>query len=146
MIWQAAMDFVSGIFKPAAGLIDNMHTSEEEKLALKNTLVELQNQVTIGQIDLLSKQMDLEKQLLDAQTSIINSEAKSESWLARNWRPITMLTFLILVVLQALGYITMQDKFIESFMTLVQIGLGGYVVGRSAEKAAPAIAKAIGSK
>ena len=35
---------------------------------------------------------------------------------------------------------------IFTFMTLVQIGLGGYVIGRSAEKAAPAVAKAIGKK
>lgn len=146
MIWRAAMDFVSGIFKPAADLIDNIHTSEEERLALKNTLVSLKNEVTKGQIALLSKQMDLEKQLLDAQTSIITSESKSESWVARNWRPITMLTFLTVIVLHSLGYIHLEEKFAEKFMTLVQIGLGGYVVGRSAEKAAPHIAKAIANK
>ena len=145
-MWKVAMDFVSGIFKPAAELIDNIHTSEEEKLALQNTLVKLKNEVTTKQIDLLSKQMDLEKQLLDAQTSIINTEAKSESWVARSWRPITMLTFLLIIVLNALGFIELQEKFAQDFMTLVQIGLGGYVVGRSAEKAAPAVAAAIKRK
>lgn len=145
-MWKVAMDFVSGIFKPAADLIDNVHTSEEEKLELKNVLVKLQNEVTTKQIELLSKQMDLEKQLLDAQSSIINAESKSESWMARSWRPITMLTFLVLIVLHALGVIKLETEFAESFMTLVQIGLGGYVVGRSAEKAAPAIAKAIAGK
>lgn len=78
-MWKAAMDFVTGIFKPATDLIDNVHTSEEEKLELKNVLVTLQNEVTTKQIDLLSKQMDLEKQLLDAQVSIINTEARSDS-------------------------------------------------------------------
>ncbi len=145
-MWQAAMNFVSGIFKPAVDLIDNVHTSEEEKLELKNVLVKLQNDVTAKQIDLLSKQMDLEKQLLDAQASIINTEAKSESWIARSWRPITMLTFLVIIVLHSLGVIELQEKFAQEFMTLVQIGLGGYVIGRSAEKAAPAVAAAIGKK
>jgi hypothetical protein len=145
-MWKAAMDFVSGIFKPAADLIDNVHTSEEEKLELKNVLVKLQNEVTTKQIDLLSKQMDLEKQLLESQASIINTEAKSESWLARSWRPITMLTFVVIIVLHSLGVIKLGDEFALEFMALVKIGLGGYVVGRSAEKIAPAIAAVIGKK
>ena len=145
-MWKAAMDIVAGIFKPAADLIDNIHTSEEEKLELRNVLVKLQNEVTTKQIDLLSKQMDLEKQLLEAQSSIINTESKSESWIARSWRPITMLTFLVIIVCHSLGVITLQKEFADSFMTLVQIGLGGYVIGRSAEKAVPAVAKAIGKK
>lgn len=145
-MWKTAMDFVAGIFKPAADLIDNVHTSEKERLELKNVLVKLQNEVTTKQIDLLSKQMDLEKQLLEAQTSILTTESKSESWIARSWRPITMLTFLVIIVLHSLGVKELKPEFAEQFMKLVQIGLGGYVIGRSAEKAAPAVAKAIGSK
>ncbi len=37
-------EFVSGIFKPAADLIDNLHTSEEEKLKAKAGLVALENE------------------------------------------------------------------------------------------------------
>ncbi|OEU63427.1 MAG: hypothetical protein BBJ57_06440, partial [Desulfobacterales bacterium PC51MH44] len=122
-MWQAAMNFVSGIFKPAADLIDNVHTSDEEKLVLRNAMAKLQNEVTVKQIDLLSKQMDLEKQLLEAQSSIINTESKSESWIARSWRPITMLTFLVIIVCHSLGLITLQQEFADKFMTLVQIGL-----------------------
>ena len=58
---KAAMDFVADIFKPAADLIDNVNTSEEEKLELRNVLGRFQNEVTTKQIDLLSKQMNLEK-------------------------------------------------------------------------------------
>jgi len=145
-MWKLAMDFVSSVFKPAAELIDNIQTSEEEKLKLKNVLVKLQNDVTTKQIDLLSKQMDLEKQLLDAQAGIINTEAKSESWIARSWRPITMLTFLVIIVLHSLSVITLKPDFANQFMTLVQIGLGGYVVGRSAEKLAPKVTEAIRKK
>lgn len=145
-MWQAAMNFISGIFKPAADLIDNVHTSEAEKLELRNVLTKLQNEVTTKQIELLSKQMDLEKQLLESQSSIITAESKSEAWIVKSWRPITMLTFLVIIVFHSLGIIGLQEQFADKFMTLVQIGLGGYVVGRSAEKAAPAIAKAIGRK
>lgn len=145
-MWQSIMNFVSGVFEPAADLIDNVHTSEEEKLKLKNMLVELQNEVTKKQIDLVSKQMDLEQKLLDAQSSIVQGEAKSSSWITTSWRPITMLTFLVLVVLNSLGFITLEEKFAHEFMVLVQIGLGGYVVGRSAEKAIPSIAKSLSTK
>ena len=140
------MNFVSGIIKPAADLIDNVHNYDEDKLALRNAMAKLQNDVTAKQIDLLSKQRNLDKQLLESQSSIITTESKREAWIARSWRPITMLTFLVIIVLHSLGVITLQNEFADKFMTLVQIGLGGYVIGRSAEKAAPAIAKAIGRK
>ena len=145
-MWQSIMNFVSGIFEPAAKLVDEVHTSEEERLKLKNALIELQNEVTKKQIDLVSKQMDLERQLLDAKSSIITEEAKSGSWITRSWRPITMLTFVGLVVLHALEVITLEGQFSHDFMRLVQIGLGGYVVGRSAEKAIPSIAKSLQNK
>ncbi len=144
-MWETITTFISGIFKPAADLIDNVHTSEEERLSLKNALVELQSEVTKKQIELVSKQMDLERQLLDSKSNIIMAEAKSESWITRSWRPITMLTFLVLVVLNSLGLITLEEQFSHDFMMLVQIGLGGYVVGRSAEKAIPSIVKSLGS-
>jgi len=56
------------------------------------------------------------------------------------------LTLLAIIVLHSLGIITLEAKFADQFMLLVQIGLGGYVIGRSAEKAAPALAAAIGKK
>ena len=83
------------------------------------------------------KVMDYEKQLLEAKASIITAEATGASWLQRNWRPITMLTFLILVVFDTFGMTTF--RLAEEAWTLLQIGLGGYVVGRSAEKIIPKI-------
>lgn len=145
-MWKDIIDFVSGIFKPASDLIDEVHTSEEEKLKLRNTLVELQNEVTTRQLELIGKQMDLEQQILEAKTSMMTAEAQSDSWLARSWRPITMLTFLSLIVLYALGLITLEARFAEDFMLLVQIGLGGYVVGRSAEKALPSLARSLAKR
>lgn len=109
-------------------------------------MAKLQDEVTTKQIELLGKQMDLKKQLLEAQSSIIKTESKSESWIARSLRPITMLTFLVVIVCHSFEVITLQKDFADSFMTLVKIGLGGYVIGRSAEKAAPAVAKAISRK
>lgn len=78
-----------------------------------------------------------------AAASIINTEAASKHWLAANWRPITMLVFVGLIVSRWLGWTApgMSEAEYLSVYDLVKIGLGGYVVGRSAEKIIPAVMK-----
>lgn len=122
------LSFISSIFKPAADLIDDLHTSEEEKLTLKREILKLENEVTL-------KAMELEKQLVEANASNIKAEATGHSWLQRNWRPITMLTFLVLVVFDSFGWLA--NPLAKEAWTLLQIGLGGYVAGRSIEKIVP---------
>jgi hypothetical protein len=119
------LSFIGGIFKPAAELIDNMHTSTEEKLTLKNKLTLIENTMT-------AKVIDYEAKLLSAKTSIITAEATGESWMQRNWRPITMLTFLGLVVCDSFGWLA--NPLAGEAWTLLQIGLGGYVTSRGVEK------------
>jgi len=74
--------------------------------------------------------------LLESQRDVIVAEAKSESWLARSWRPITMLTFVTLVVAKWLGFtapgITPEQEL--ALLDIIKVGLGGYVIGRSGEK------------
>lgn len=127
---MSVLDFISGIFKPAVDLVDNVHTSTEEKLVQQNVLATLQNQVT-------AKLIELESQTLAAQSKIISAEAEGQSWMQRNWRPVTMLTFLFLVVMDSFGWL--PNRLADEAWTLLQIGLGGYVVGRSAEQIAKKI-------
>ena len=117
---------VGSIFKPAADLIDNLHTSDEERLKIKQAMFELQ-------VEAFNKAEEYETKLLDAQSTIITAEASNGSFLASNWRPITMLTFLVLVVGDSLGLLA--TPLAPEAWTLLQLGLGGYVVGRSVEKA-----------
>jgi hypothetical protein len=131
------LSFISGIFKPAADLVDSLHTSEEEKLNLKKELTVVENQFA-------GKVLDYEMKLMESQASIIKAETTGHSWLQRNWRPITMLTFLVLVVLDSFGWLV-SDLAPEAW-TLLKIGLGGYVIGRSAEKIAPSVTEAIKGK
>ena len=119
------LSFIGEIFKPASDLIDNLHTSTEEKLTLKNQMAVIQN-------DMHSKIIDYETKLLSSKTSIITAEANGQSWMQRNWRPITMLTFLGLVVCDSFGWLA--NPLAAEAWTLLQIGLGGYVAGRSGEK------------
>ncbi len=122
--------FIGSIFKPAADLVDNLHTSEEERLNIKSQMFAIQSQLT-------GKMMDYEAKLVESKTKIITAEANGASWLQRNWRPITMLTFLVLVVADTFGLTTF--RLADQAWSLLQLGLGGYVVGRSAEKIVPKI-------
>lgn len=125
---------IVGVISPVTNLIDEMHTSDEEKLRLKNEMQKLQNQLAIEIMDFMSKQVE-------AQKEIIVAEIKN-GWLSRSWRPILMLTIVAIVANNYLVYpylsmftdkavvLTLPDK----LYGLMEIGVGGYVVGRSAEK------------
>ena len=114
--------FTTGVIGEIGKVIDNLFTSEEERIKAKNEVFKV------------LKEQQLELQRL--QTEIIVTEANG-NWLQRSWRPILMLCF---------GFIVMYVKFIaplfqlpippleNEFWNLLQLGIGGYVVGRSAEK------------
>lgn len=101
-----------------------------------------------AQVAELQKLIDLEMAKLDAQAKIIVSESEGSSWLQRSWRPITMLTFLCLVVGHFFGLegpnFGADDS--ANLFSLIEIGLGGYVIGRTAEKIAPSVVEALRGK
>ena len=116
--------FTGGLVKEIGNVIDKLFTTEEERLKAKNEIFKV----------LQEQQLELQK----LQTEIIVTEAKG-NWLQRSWRPILMLAF---------GFIVIYVKFIaplfslpippleDEFWNLLQLGIGGYVVGRSVEKVA----------
>jgi len=131
------VEAVTNLFSGLIGAIDDWHTSDEEKLDAKG-------RIFIAQAQLLNTAFDYEKNILEQQAKIITAEAQSEHWVTATWRPITMLTLMGCVVAHWFGFTPegMNQETIDNLFTLIQIGLGGYVVGRSAEK----VAKSIGYK
>ena len=71
---------------------------------------------------------------------VVLSETKGNT-LQRNWRPITMLVLVGIVVAHFFGLtdVNLTENEVDDVMTIIKIGLGGYVVGRSAEKIVPKI-------
>ena len=138
---MSILNFIGDIFGPAAKLVDDLHTSGEEKIALKAKLLEIQTGVIIRSIE-------LEKTALEAKTSIIVAEAKSGGWLTRSWRPMTMLA----LVASVLGYwfgLTppgIPEAIVERMFSLVQLGVGGYIASRGAEKIVPKIVEVMKQK
>jgi len=116
--------FSSGVIGEISKVIDNLFTTDEERLHAKNEMLKV----------LKEQQLQLQK----LQTEVILAEANG-NWLQRSWRPILMLAF---------GFIVIYVKFIaplfslpippleDEFWNLLQLGIGGYVIGRSAEKIA----------
>ena len=74
--------------------------------------------------------------------SIIKAEAQSSSWLAANWRPMLMCLFGMIILNNYIVYPYLSLFFEQAPMleipkdmwSLLKIGVGGYVAGRSAEK------------
>lgn len=99
--------------------------SAEQKTALRGQVLQLEGLVQ----DAITKTDQL-------RGNIIIAEAQGDSWLQRNWRPITMLVFVALIVAHWLGWsapgLTEQERL--AVFEIIKIGLGGYVVGRSVEK------------
>ena len=135
------MSFLSKIFSGGAKdildqggkIIDNISTSDDEKSKAKN--------------DLTNIVMTSLTNIQNAQKEIILSES-SGNWLQRSWRPIVMLSFAFIVVysffLQPAFFpkaVVVKDSLPDHFWTLLEIGIGGYVVGRSAEKVAATVTK-----
>ena len=95
----------------------------------------------------MSKQMnDYSTAVIESQSKIIQAEANSGSWLAQNWRPITMLIFVVIIANNYIiyPYLSMfTDKATmlqipDDMWSLLKIGLGGYVIGRSVEQSVKA--------
>jgi hypothetical protein len=101
----------------------------------------VQQEITLA---LLSNQAAMNQ----AAGDIIKAEAQSEHWLAACWRPIMMLTFGALIVARWVGWSApgISDAEVLKLWDIVQLGLGGYVIGRSVEKVAPSIAQAVSSR
>ena len=98
-----------------------------------------------AQAKLMQGLLEHDKEIQSAVADIIKTEASSSHWLAANWRPLTMLTFVALIVARWLGWTAdnmSEAEYIEVY-GLIKLGLAGYVIGRSAEKVLPGITKAL---
>lgn len=130
--------FLAELVSPITRLIDDLHTSEEEKLLIKSEMFKLQQDIT-------TKVIAYETQLMDNQSKIILAEAQGESWLQRNWRPLMMVWFAALLGMYWFGFtpLNLSQETLNQLFLLMQLGIGGYIVGRSGEKIIPQVVAAL---
>jgi hypothetical protein len=109
--------------------IDNLNTSDMEKLAAKEKLT--------------STVMSHLNDAMQLQQNIIMAEAQG-NWLQRSWRPILMLSFGFIIIYRYFIAPVFNLQAIDlplNFWDLLNLGIGGYVVGRSVEKVADTVVK-----
>jgi len=135
-----AFDPVSAAFDVGGKLIDRLWPDPDQRDQAKLKLMELQQSGALAQ---LAAETELSKGAAD----IIKTEAAG-GFLASSWRPITMLIFVGLIVARWFGLAApnLQEAEYLKLWDIVQLGLGGYVIGRSVEKIMPSIADVLGKK
>jgi len=135
-----AFDPVSAAVDVGGKLIDRLWPDPAQRDQAKLKLMELQQSGALAQ---LAAETELSKGAAD----IIKTEAAG-GFLASSWRPITMLIFVGLIVARWFGLAApnLQEAEYLKLWDIVQLGLGGYVIGRSVEKIMPSIADVLGKK
>ena len=119
---------VAAILNTGTAIINKLFPDPLDRAKAEATLIELHQ---TGELKELESAMN-----------IIVAEAKSDHWIVAAWRPITMLTFTAIVANNYILYPYLSLFWNEApvlilppdLWALMKIGLGGYVVGRSAEK------------
>jgi hypothetical protein len=98
--------------------------------------------------DIMAEMWRNSHQLNAAAADIIKTEAASSHWLASNWRPITMIIFVMLIVARWFGWAApgLSEAEYLKLWSIVEFGLGGYVGFRTLEKITPSITDAIKSR
>lgn len=125
------MDPVTAVLGIGGKLIDRLWPDPEQRAQANLALLELAQR---GELTEFS-----------ARAEIVKAEAASSHWLAANWRPILMLVFGGLIVARWFGWAApaLSEAEYLKLWSIVEFGLGGYVVGRSVEKIVPAAAAAM---
>ena len=129
---------ILGILGKVAGSVaDRIFPDPEHELKR----IELQQAL---QAAVLERTSEIER----AAAEVVKAEAQGESWLQRTWRPVTMLVFVALIVARWLGWSApnLGEAEVMKLWDIVEIGLGGYVIGRSAEKVLPGVVSSLQRK
>jgi len=132
-MWNLLVKPIADLFGKGLDLVDKYVEDKDLAIQIKAGLQE--RFAIIAHTELIT--------LLEGQTKIVLAEVQGESWLQRNWRPVLMLTIVAIVANNYLLYPYLSLFWTqapvldlpEHLYSLMKIGVGGYIVGRSAEKA-----------
>jgi hypothetical protein len=116
-----AADLVKGV----GGVIDNLHTSKEEKLAAEQKIKKL----------IANYEVEMERNITDRWSA----DMKSDSWLSKNVRPLVLIFLVVCTVLMIFidaGTLqfTVEEKWTDLLQLVLITVIGAYFGGRSFEK------------
>ena len=113
------------LVKGVGGVIDNLHTSKEEKLAAEQKIQEL----------IASYETQMEKEI----SSRWDADMKSDSWLSKNVRPLVLIflvlsTVLLIFIDAGVINFVVEAKWTDLLQLVLITVIGAYFGGRSLEK------------
>jgi hypothetical protein len=113
------------LVKSVGGVIDNLHTSKEEKLEAEQKIKEL----------IASYEVQMEKEI----SSRWNADMKSDSWLSKNVRPLVLVflvvsTVLLMFIDAGVINFVVEAKWTDLLQLVLITVIGAYFGGRSLEK------------
>ena len=115
----------SNLIESVGGVIDNLVTTDDEKLEAKRKLKEL----------IMNHEAQMEKNITDRWTADMNSD----SWLSKNVRPMVLIFLIVCIMLLifidagALTF-TVEEKWTDLLQLVLITVIGAYFGGRTAEK------------
>jgi len=118
---SGAADLVKGV----GGVIDNLHTSAEEKLEAERKIKEL----------IANYEVEIEKNI----TARWEADQKSDSWLSKNVRPMVLIflivcTMLLIFIDAGAIKFNVKDSYVDLLQLVLITVIGAYFGGRSLEK------------
>ena len=113
------------LVKNVGGIIDNLHTSAEEKLAAEAKIKDL----------VMGYEAEMQKQV----TERWKSDMQSDSWLSKNVRPMVLIfivlcTMLLVFIDAGVLAFKVENSWIELIKLTLLTVIGSYFGGRSYEK------------
>ena len=113
------------LVKGVGGVIDNLHTSAEEKLEAERKIKEL----------VANYEVEMEKNI----TSRWEADLKSDSWLSKNVRPMVLIflivcTMLLIFIDAGAIKFNVKDSYVDLLQLVLITVIGAYFGGRSFEK------------
>ena len=115
----------SNLIESVGGVIDNLVTTDDEKLEAKRKLKEL----------IMNHEAEMEKNITDRWTADMNSD----SWLSKNVRPMVLIflivcTMLLIFIDAGALTFTVEEKWTDLLQLVLITVIGAYFGGRSVEK------------
>ena len=113
------------LIKSVGGVVDNLTTSKEEKLEAERKIKEL----------VANYEVEMEKNI----TSRWEADLKSDSWLSKNVRPLTLIflivcTMLLIFIDAGAINFNVRDSYVDLLQIVLITVIGAYFGGRSLEK------------
>ena len=145
MAFLAALPLIGKIVAPLLGKVFDV---VDQAVLDKDLAAQIKAQIQMKSMEIDHSEFVTE---IEEKSKIVQAEATGHSWLQRNWRPLLMLVFVAIVannyiVVPYLSLFTDKTVMLElpdKMWTLMVIGVGGYIGGRTVEKAAPGVVEAL---